>query len=197
MILGWWCTGLRFVQRRGEGVVSEFHRPGEVVIQLKPIHPAAFHYLHHQADETFADLGMGRVEPHHFLAVHGHHGVAVSSSQDPLRLLTHDCRISRLHQAVFKPWDDLHPALTGLLTQRADGIELNSGFFQGRFNRCETTAMKGCAAAPHIGIDRIESCGFQLIHGLDETLTVVVKTARAVGQPYPQRASGLHGGQLS
>jgi len=190
-----WGPCVLFIQGGCVSVVAEFHGPGEVVIQLEAIDAAALHHFKHQPDEAFTHLWMRWIQPRHLLAVHRHAAAAVRFGEHPLGVVLHHGCVGRFHQAVFKPRNDFHASLAGFFRQGADGIELNTGFDQGRFNRSKLAAVEGGAPTPNVGIDGIEPRSLQFIQGPRHLCPVVIQPARTVGEPDPERSLALNRGK--
>ena len=185
------CVG----QKQGVGgvVVTQIHRPGEVVIQLDAIHSAALHDLSDQSDEAGAHPGVGGVQPHPQIlergglqigAVHRVEGAAIGSPQNPLRMATHHLGVARLHQAVFEPGDHLHAATLGGAGEAADRVEGGGVAGQGGLDRCPAAAVEGGTPAPDVWVEGVEARGGQLFHRRLDAAGVVVEGAGAVGQPH-------------
>ena len=194
MVIGWLHPLLPFVESAGEGVVTEFHRPGEVIVELDAIHLAALHDLPDQPEKALAHAGVSGIQPHHLLAVHQHSSAAIAFLQHPLRVLPHHGGIGGLHQAVLKPGDHLQAALVGGAGHVADGVVSAIGLQQGRLDRRPAAAVKGGAPAPHIGVERVEAGARQFGDGAIEAPRLVVERAGAVGEPHPNAALFSPGG---
>ena len=183
-------AGALLIQIHGEGVVTELHGPGEMIIELQALHRTAPQGFHNQTDEPLADSRMRGIQPGHAVAaVQQHPALTIGPGKHPLGMVPHHLGIGRLHQAVFKPGHHLNAALTPFLHQRADRINGQSRLLQRRLHRCIGTPVKRGAATPDIGQDPIESCSLELLHRFTDAGTVVIERARTVGQPDTLRLS--------
>jgi hypothetical protein len=167
-----------------------------MVVELDAIHLAALHDLTDQAETALAHAWVRWIQEHHRLAVQLDRAAAVPFLQHPLRVLLHHRRRGRLHQAVFKPGDHLQAAAVGLLAHAADRVVATTDLGQGWFDWCPAAVVKGAAAAPDVGIQRVESGCRQFGHGPVDATGGVVQRAGTVGQPdaeAPRRRHRLRG----
>ena len=155
-----------------------------MVVELDAIDAAALHDFADQAKKALPHPRVGRVEPHHWLAVHDHLSAAIPALQHPIGVLAHHGCVGRLHQAVLKPGDHLQAAAMGGLGEAADRIEAGVGLLQGRLHRCMAGAVEGGAPAPHVGIEGVEARFGQLLHCPIDAGGVVVERAGAIGEPH-------------
>ena len=185
-------AGVSEIKGAGVGVIAQFHRPGEVVVELDAIDPAALHDLLDQTDEAGPHPRVGRIQPHPQVlerggfqvgAMHGVEGTAVGAAQHPLRVPLDHFGIARLHQAVLEPGDHLHAAPMGGLGEAADRVEARVGLGKGRLHRSPAAAVEGGPPAPDIGVEGVEAGGIELRHGGLDATGVVVEGAGAVGEP--------------
>ena len=185
-------AGIRLVERGGGGVIPQLDRPGEMIIQLDPIDAATLHNLPDQTQKPFLNLGMGGIEPHPQIlqrraaqigAVHRVQGTPIPSAQKPIGVIAGHLAVSRLHQPVLEPRDHLQPASVGAAGETADGIEIGSHRRQSRLQRGVAAAVERGAAAPDIGVERVETGLGQLLHGLIDATRVVIERTGTVGQP--------------
>lgn len=190
VIWRWRAAHLLFIEGSRKCVVAELHRPSEMVIKLKTIHPTPLQGFHDQTDESSPDLRMGRVQPGHaVVAMHGHPSLAIGSSKNPLRMITNHSGVSWLHQAVLKPRHHLDSTLPAFLCNGADRIELNTGLQQRRLDRGKKTLMKRGATTPNIRDHPVETSCLKALHRQPDALLVVVQLAGTIGEPNPHRQS--------
>ena len=198
MIIGGLLAGFVAVEIPGEGVIAKLDRPGEVVIQLDAIEPAAPHNLTDQTKKALPHTRMGRIQPGHRLAMQHHLGAAIALVQHPSWVALHHLGIGRLHQAILKPGNHLQATPVGRLGEPADWIELGGLHRQGGLHGGIAGAVKGGATAPHIRVERVEARRGQFGHGLLNPGCFVIKRTWAIGEPHADAAQRCwrrgHGG---
>ena len=180
------------IELRREAVVTELHWPGEMVIQLQPLHRATLQGFHHKTNEPFFDRWMGGIEPGHAMAaVHGHPPLTIRTGEHPFGVVLHKLGRRGLHQPVLKPGHHLNAALATFLHQGADRIDGDAGLSQRRLHRGIGAWVKGGATTPDIRQHTVEAGRLEFLHRSKDAGPVVIKRAGAVGEPDALGGVGL------